>query len=129
MTTIIAELSIYGEDLKPDQVTLALNVEPTKTWLRGDIRNPRTNAAYDYGCWKTCTEENSSPLEEHMHTLIERVAKCIDLIMSLVTQHGWEVEISVVIHLADESPDISLSKEVLKWMCRLGASLDIDMYL
>ena len=129
MTTIIAELAIYGDDLKPDQVTSALDVEPTKTWLRGDIRNPRTNAVHQYGCWKICTNESNAPLEEHIKMLMRRVAKCNDLITSFTADHGYEIELSVIVKVAEESPDISLSKSAIKWLCSLGSSLDIDTYL
>ena len=129
MTTMIAELAVYGDDLKPDQITSAFGVEPTKAWLRGDIRNRRTKAVYDYGCWKTCTDESNSSLEEHVQLLIKRVAGCIDSIPSFAAEYGFEIEISVIVRLAGESPDISLSKGALEWMCALGASLDIDMYL
>lgn len=129
MTTISAELAVYGDDLNPEQFTSVLGVQPTKTWLRGDIRNRRTNAVFDYGCWKTCTDESNSSLEEHLRALYQRFADKADLISEFADEHGCEIELSVIVKIVEESPDISLSKDAVDWLCGLGARLDFDIYL
>lgn len=129
MTTIIAEISIYGSDLNPQYVTDALGLEPTKNWSKGDIRSRRTNSVYEYGCWKTCTEESTLPLEEHLRVLKQKIADRTDVVRSFADSHGCEIELSVVVRVTDEeAPDISVSRAALSWLYNMRASLDFDTY-
>ena len=49
------------------------------------------------------------------------------LISLFASEQGLEVELSVIVNIEEDSPDISLSKDALKWMCILGASIDMDI--
>jgi hypothetical protein len=128
MTTLVAELALYGTDLVPDDITAITRIMPTKTWVRGDVRNRRTNALFDYGCWKSGTAVSTSSLESLMQSLIGRLSGCDKLIGMLAAERGYDIEVSVTLRISGETPDISLSESVVKWMCMLGASLDFDIY-
>jgi Domain of unknown function (DUF4279) len=129
MTTIIAGLAIYGDDLNPNQVTSMLGIIPTKTWLRGDIKNHRTNAVHEYGCWKICTDESGASLEKHVELLMRKISIHNETIVSFADEKSCEIELSVIVKVTEDSPDISLSRAAIKWLCGLKASLDIDTYL
>ena len=127
MTSIYAELCIYGRDLIPGEVSSVLGVVPSKAWVRGDVRNPRTGAVREEGCWKTCTAESGSPLDEHVQVLIRRLAECADMLPAFAAQRGFMIEVSAVVRGSDFWPDLSLSNEALQWMGGLGARLDVDL--
>jgi hypothetical protein len=129
MSEIYAELSVCGEPLEPTAVTETLGLEPSTTWRRGDLKGRRTDATYDYGCWRFCTVQNRLSLEEHVAVLMEVFSDRVDLIRSLCDEEGFEIEVGAVVYQRGESPDISLSKQAINWISSIGASLDIDTYL
>ncbi len=51
------------------------------------------------------------------------------MIHSLALNNDYEVKVSAVVKMGEESPELSLTKEMVEWMCEIGARLDIDMYL
>ena len=128
MSKIYAELAIYGNDLDPASITDVLGLLPSKTWLRGDPKSIRTGTTHDQGCWKLNTLESSRPLEDHLTVLMVQLANCKNSIRTLGSLGNSAVEISVVVRIDDEIPDISLSKSAIKWISEIGAALDIDMY-
>jgi len=123
-----AELAIYCDDLEPSVVTQILGLQPSMTWKSGDVKNQRTGATYDSGCWKLQTSSNDGPLEDHIKNLMELCSGCIDSIRSLGNDKNVSVEVSAVIHLKEYAPDLCLSNGIIAWMSDIGASLDIDMY-
>lgn len=129
MTTVAAELSIYGKTIEPEEITRKLGIQPSLTWRAGDFRSRRMNATYDYACWRTVTDADGSPLEIHVRKLIDRTAACHHLIRQFAAESACDVEVSVVVRLGGNSPDISLRKDTIEWIASIGASFDVDLYL
>jgi len=128
MSRIYAELAIYGNDLDPASITELLGLLPSETWLRDEPKSIRPGPTHEQGCWKLKTLESNCPLEDHLTVLMVQLATCKNSIRTLSSLVNSAVEISVVVHIDDETPDISLSKSAIKWISEIGAALDIDMY-
>ncbi len=68
-----ATLRIWGRDLDPDSVTALLGVVPSKSFRRGDQRNPRS--VWPHGRWSLTSEGQmtSTDLEAHIQWLLDRI--------------------------------------------------------
>jgi hypothetical protein len=71
--TVYAKIRIAGQNLDPEVVTSALNLEPSWSWAPGNI-NP-WNEPYTFGAWSLSTENatkiDATSLEQHCLYLLD----------------------------------------------------------
>lgn len=62
-------LSIWGDDLDPDEITRLLGASPTDAWRKGDV-NPWSGFPKLTGSWSIKTERSTGDVEEHLTELV-----------------------------------------------------------
>ncbi len=126
--TMIVEFCITGLGITPEEITHALGIAPTKTWLLGDsIQKTALRRKHNGWCVSTGAEVISfEDTTQHLLGLLLPREKAIN---ELCSRHDLHRELACAIYLVDETPEVNFSKDVISGLSRLGATLDIDIIL
>ena len=129
-TNIIVELALKGDKFDVQEITNELGIVPAQTWNRGEgIR--QTGRKYKYTLW----EYDIGPI----YTLDIRVAvkqleklflNKADKLCELKRKYNLDIYIEFVIRIAENQiPGISFEPRFIKFVNKIGAVIDIDMYV
>jgi hypothetical protein len=119
-------LKIISDAITPEQISASVGINPTKSWRVGDRREPTIVHENDNGWVLESDLPHEAPLEAHVESLLARLAPLSGEIEALAEVTA--VEFSCVVY-AKETPTLYFEKSWLRQIVKLGASLDIDLYL
>ncbi len=123
-----AKLGIFSKTLTFDQVNSILGIKCDKGYKIENIVRPHGIVYRKENQWFVYSRiPKRNPLEEHVNDLLSRVSSAIDKISVLAEQPDTEVELSCVFH-SKEAPPLFFTKEVIATLCKMRASIDVDMY-
>ena len=128
-TKIITHFTLNGR-FNPDEITLSLGIEPSRTWRHGDsIQN--TLLKYKEDGWRVSMDEKESlDLQECIQSLLDYILPYTAKIKNLYESDELKPEIACVINIEnDQVPAVHINKEVMESIIVLNAELDIDIYL
>jgi hypothetical protein len=126
-----ASLSIYGEDLEPNEITRILGLAPTHGHRRGDRRGPKSPPA-TMGFWgygvdsKAPDEAAGDPADLVLGRLLDRLPSDPALWARLVQQ--YRVRIFFCIGFEGYNQGFGLSARNIQRAAALGVPLDFDLY-
>ena len=114
--------------IDPDEVTKIIGVEPTKTRRKG---NPIPRCTFwEYSTGKI--EDEVVDVYEMSSSLIATLAPHADKIIQAKERFGLQAVLEVVLTVTpDESkstPAIGFESEVIAFLHKVGATIDIDTY-
>ncbi|MBK1790038.1 DUF4279 domain-containing protein [Persicirhabdus sediminis] len=118
-----ATLMILGEDLDPSKVTAWLELEPSKSWRRGEEKELAPGNFYEWGGWKCFSEQSDDTLEEKIESwlvLLQGRNKEFSKMNSL----GWRCSIDCFLAF-DSVSSLSVSPDLTRRISELGLTLDI----
>ncbi|MFC1941653.1 DUF4279 domain-containing protein [Chloroflexota bacterium] len=125
---IYAELVILSDTLTPDQVNSCLDMKYDKSHLKGDTIQPSTIRTKRNAWIIYSRVPRNTPLQAHIEDLLDRVSPIIQKIRNIADQPNVEVEFNCVVSTIDR-PAMFFTKEQVAAICKMGASIDIDLYL
>lgn len=111
----------------PSQLTDSLGIEPTRTWVAGEV-NPRTRTVYHSNGWML-----ESPLGEqhdldpHVGWLLSRLPSDLDRLRELIGV--FSAKLYCAIYTSGDRPTLFLDSRTLGRLSQLTASLDLDLYV
>jgi hypothetical protein len=119
-------LGIYGPDVVPDDITLALGVAPSRSHSRGDAR-PRGLPPYTEGAWLLVVE-GRSPVgpEDLVHRLLDQLPSDNKLWKDIVERHS--VRLSFGLFTGSWNRAFELSVRSLRRLCDLGLPVGFSIY-
>lgn len=123
---VIVRLVIRSQDLSPEEITSAVGLRCDQSWVSGQRRGPTIILQTDNGWVVGSGLPRTSPLEDHVDSLLRRLAPIAEKVKELSTRNA--VEVSVVIY-AENEPALSFESRTLNVLAGMGASLDIDLYI
>ena len=133
-------LSIFGDDFDPADLTMAIGIQPTHTYRKGDII-PERKCIY--------TKPGSPPLRRkedawkynlgYIHTidsdeisdvLEETFRDKVQIISRFIKEHDLRVKLYVVLKIdADQTPAVGFKPSFVKILGDLNAEIDMDIYV
>jgi hypothetical protein len=125
-TETFVSLTIISSQYSPEEIDAFVGVHCDKAWRIGDFRAKTTIKEKDNGWVLNSGLEKNDSLEDHVESLLKILAPVSDKIQSL--SDGSYVEVSCAIY-SSETPPLHFRKNVIHQINKLGASLDIDLYL
>ena len=125
---ISVELLITDFSCDPTEISKLLNIEPSRTWLKGDPIGQKGFRKY---------KENGLIMEFKQQKAGETPSQLLDRLLTVVAPNtdkfkdlpaGTVVEISTIIYLYDSTFGLNLSSDQIKALANLNASIDVDLY-
>jgi hypothetical protein len=122
-------VGLYVTDFEcdPDRISVALGIEPTATWLKGQPIGGSARLWSENG-WSMETRGEGYEVDSFVRFLLEKLPSDFHQRLDKVATR-WEVQCSIVVSLKDETPSLNLSAYVVRRLSELEASVDIDLYL
>ena len=127
-TNIKVEMRITGDKFDIEEITNVLDILPVSYWKKGDkIRNKeRTYTEWSYSTQYIETLDMNVPLKELKKKFI---SKEIEL-CTLKTKYGLNYLLEIVVIIENnETPAIYFDKDILQFVSKIGAEIDIDTYV
>lgn len=119
-------LAIYGETLRPGEVSLLLGVEPTSSFEAGYKRAPRSSPS-PHGAWFYAIR-GKAPLgvEDLMSMLFARAP--IERSTWNRLSEQYRVRFRVALHMESGNRGFGLSHATLRKLADTGAAVTFDVY-
>ena len=128
MSKTIVRLKILSPTRLPEEINSLLGVQCDKSWRTGDFRANTKIQEKTYGWILNSGMGESESLEAQVEALLKRLRPCAKEIEALSREHETTVEFSCVVYSA-ETPALHFDRSVVQEVSRLGAALDIDLYI
>ena len=128
---IYVKLRIVEFDCDPEDITIDLRTQPTRTWLKGQLSTPKGGVKLKYNGWAlSSSADKHAEFKDHIKALLDRIQPNIERFERICNQYYTELSCAVYIYYGDESdrPWINFTKEELHLLDRLGAEIDFDIY-
>ncbi len=130
---IFSAFSVVADaGLDPDEITALTGLTPTRSWHVGDhkVRNgvelrPETTAGWRLQVGPTVSVD----LPKQVDTLLSLLEPHAVGLREIAGRTGAEIEISVHVYTANQTPIGTLERSLLERILALGADLDIDLYV
>lgn len=127
--SIVITFRLTGDDLRPEIITQALGVTPSRSWSKGDIRS-KTNKGellYTFGCWSTePAADKQDRFEEQLNRLLEQLESLPPVLHDFI--RTFHAEISVGYSSGEYNFGFNLDRQTIQRLCKLGVALDFDIY-
>ncbi|SFT02325.1 DUF4279 domain-containing protein [Marininema halotolerans] len=129
-TTIMVEFAVMGDEFPPDEVTKALSIKPTSSWLKGE-KIADKNITRKETSWAISTGyEESLDMNEQLQKIIvlfenkkadlRRVSKLYEL----------DCKFFVVIKIVENyCPGIYIDCALVDFLREIKAEIDMDLYV
>ena len=123
----LASLSISGDSLQPDNITLSLGLTPTRTGVKGERSSSRNSVARRTSFWIfTCPLSDSLPLAEHLAWLLDQLEPKVDLVRSIA--EDWRVTIFCGFSSENGQGAATFDPRLLQRLANLGIPFVLDLY-
>ncbi|MBI3184967.1 MAG: DUF4279 domain-containing protein [Myxococcales bacterium] len=110
----------------PGAIEGVLGVRPSKTWRAGD-RIGKSSRTYRVNGWALQSElPKDRALQEHVDWLLARMPRSLQALK--VVSPSWTAEVSCVVYVVEQVPELHLNAKTIGRIAELGAEIDIDLY-
>jgi hypothetical protein len=121
-------LGLFGDDFDPDAVTQVIGVNPTKITRKG-------KPVPKYSSWRFSTgniKDDAVNVYQMSSSLVKILTPYAENIVKAKNDFGLEAVLEVVLTITiDDSkstPAIGFDSDVLAFLNKIGATIDIDTY-
>ncbi|MCC7001785.1 MAG: DUF4279 domain-containing protein [Gemmatimonadaceae bacterium] len=111
--------------LDPTEIEQRLGRTPSRTWRLGDSIASTITHRKHHGWVLTATNGPGAPLDEQVQSLLDQIDE--PAMRALKLEGEVEIEFACVARIADETPVLCVSREILDRVVRVGAGIDIDI--
>lgn len=129
-TNVRVKLRIVGDEFDVHKITDVLGVKPDYTWNTGDfIRNSGRKRDCSGWIYSTGAEETLD-VNTSLHKVEEVFGSKEKQLVELKERYSLSYFIDIIIIIEEKSPPaFTLETPSIKFASRIGASIDVDMYV
>jgi hypothetical protein len=124
-----AALRIFGDDLRPDEISKMLKCQPTKAELKGDVvrYSSGRERTVKRGNWRLIAQ-NAEPedLDGQIQWLMSQVSDNLG-VWKILTQ-AYDVDLFCGLFMHSSNDGLSLSPETMLMLGQRGIELGLDIY-
>ncbi len=129
-------LVVLSDELRPQQITAALGLQPDEWALRGELESHppgrwKRSRPHPHHTWKLASRlpESAEP-EAHLADVLDRLGSAADRVADLKSDlRIHSVRLWLFLQIDNENPGIGLDATLLSRLAELGTGLDIDVYV
>jgi hypothetical protein len=119
---------ISGEGFDPATVSAALQMKPTSTWRRGEIRRAGALAKRDTWEWRV-GPRLASDFTPLVSELLQAIGSRRSALRDLLETLRAEAEMVCIGEIVDETPTFAFEPHLLRELAELGLTLTMDLVL
>lgn len=127
-THIFVRLLLVSDHLPPKVIENVIGIPTADHWVKGEIRKPKRVPDIENRCVIHSGLDKECELDEHMEALLRIVKPVASKIESFSKSNFVQVSIAIYSEPDAFGPPLNFSRETMRQMTDLGASLDIDLY-
>lgn len=118
------------EDVKHDQISKSLQLEPYKIYTKGKRINPKLPKIAKYNGWiYRAASANKGSFEEQMNDILDVLEPKIEILKSYSKKYLCEFSCAIFLHNNEEStPWIHLDKRYHEFAKKVDIEFDFDIY-
>jgi Domain of unknown function (DUF4279) len=124
---ILANFSLTGFTISPNEMSGIIGINPTKTWEIGDTIGKSNLQRKENGWVLSSSLDKSSELEEQISDLLQQLKPKWANLLDVCSEYDAEISCAVYSYNS-QGPSMHLGKEMLKLLAELNAEVDIDYY-
>ena len=130
-TKIKAIFSIYGDEFEILDVTKTLNIEPTKTYKKGECIKNKKNLFRKETLWEISTDyEECVDINHVLKKILCKIENKSELLLNIKKSYNLDIKFDFVVCVENnETPAMCLSKETISFMSKIESSVDFDIYV
>lgn len=125
MGKTFVSMRLTSDEKSPEQIFAALGVPADKSWRKGDRRENTILIEKENGYEFRSNEPGEMAIEEQTCALLCRLDPIAEKIRTLRCDH---VQLTCVVYSL-AVPSVHFSASLIEKISRLGASIDIDLYI
>ncbi|MGE7859779.1 DUF4279 domain-containing protein [Bacillus mobilis] len=135
----MAYFSATGDIFPLEAITEALNIEPTRTYRKGDVvaRRDNPNLVFTKNLYRKETDwtlstgyQESYDINNQLHVILKSLEEKTEQLKQLKTKYDLEFLFMVVIQVENnESPAMYLQKEIINFASSIQAEIHFDLYI
>jgi len=120
--------ALFGDEFEPDEVTKIIGIEPTNTRRKGNPIPRCTSWEYSTGM----IEDEVVDVFEMSSSLIATLAPHAEKIIKAKEMYGLRAVLEVILTVTSDdsksTPAIGFESDVITFLHKVGATIDIDTY-
>ncbi len=131
----IVELKIFDFDTDPRYITNLLNLNPTRTWYKGEEylfgdNRKGIKKTHESNYWEYRSVNISNDwIGDHIEKFIEEIIIPRKSLLKIITER-FHTELSIVQYMYEGcNPGLYFDKKVIKVLDECGLELNIDLYV
>lgn len=131
MSTVELYISMVAEDFDPNLIGQKLQIAATSQHRKGEPLQFNKSPKFSRWNFSSGKIESERPdFYEISKSLLMVLIKRADQILEIKSQLGLEITLQCAIGISqgDEYPIIGFDSEVINFLAKIGASIDIDVY-
>jgi hypothetical protein len=138
-TSVMAYFSIFGDDFPLDKVTQILNIEPTRSYKKGEvIVRPKNDnviiTTINYRketAWKLSTGyQESTDINDQLYLLLDTLENKVSELIRIKDEYKVSFTIMIVINIENnEKPAMYLEQRFISFVHTINAGVDFDLYI
>ncbi|MDC7971342.1 MULTISPECIES: DUF4279 domain-containing protein [Bacillus] len=135
----MAYFNVTGDIFPVEAISDALNIEPTKTYKKGDVVERRDNPnlvstknLYRKGTdWTLSTGyQESYDINDQLHVIVKSLGEKTEQLKQLKKKYDLHFLLMVIIQVENnESPAMYLQKEIINFASSIQAEIHFDLYI
>ncbi|WP_341519384.1 DUF4279 domain-containing protein [Bacillus paramobilis] len=135
----MAYFSATGDIFPVEAITDALNIEPTRTYKKGDVvaRRDNPNLVSTKTLYRKETDwtfstgyQESYDINNQLHIILKSLEGKTEQLKHLKKKYSLEFLFMIVIQVENnESPAMYLQKEIINFACSIQAEIHFDLYI
>lgn len=126
-TKFYAHSGIFSPTLSPEEINSILGISCDEGYHTGDQRGKTIIHEKENGWMIFSQVPRKPPMEDHIKNILDRVSPITDKIRTLSERSDVSVQLGLVIYTEDR-PALFFTKEQVRAICDIGASIDVDIY-
>ena len=124
--------ALTGDDFNPEVITSKLEIQPTRTWKKGD--KGKYKPILEYACWELSTKIGAEyiDIDKLVDEIIDKLFDKIHIINELKLQLHLNSILEIILYVdtneKQTTPALGHNHKVIEFLYKTNTATDVDIY-